>query len=304
MSIQVENLTKIYGNQKAIDEISFEIEKGEIVGFLGPNGAGKSTTMKILSCFTWPDSGFARVNGFDILNEAGSVKKSIGYLPENNPLYDEMYIREYLTFIARTYPGLENRDKRVNEMIELIGLEPEIRKKIGELSKGFRQRVGLAQALIHDPEVLILDEPTSGLDPNQVVEIRKLIREAGKTKTVILSSHIMQEIQALCDRVIIINKGIIVSDNPIDSLLSSSDTVKVELILKKPVRREDLLKIDGVSRVEIDKENTWLIYSTELDLAEKIFNYAVETANIILELKTEKQNLEEIFQHLTEDQKQ
>ncbi len=219
MSIKIQNLTKIYGTQKAIDNISFEIKNGEIVGFLGPNGAGKSTTMKILTGFIPSSSGSAEVMNFDLSTQAMQVKKTIGYLPEHNPLYLEMYVKEFLEFVGSLYEIKGNTLKdRIAEVIELVGLQVEQHKKIGQLSKGYRQRVGLAQALIHNPEVLILDEPTTGLDPNQLVEIRNLIREVGQNKTVILSTHIMQEVEALCDRVIIINKGHIVIDESMESL--------------------------------------------------------------------------------------
>lgn len=219
MSIKIQNLTKTYGTQKAVDNISFEVHKGEIVGFLGPNGAGKSTTMKILTGYIPSTEGSAEVNGFDVKTQPMQVKKSIGYLPEHNPLYLEMYVREFLEFIGSLY-GLKGKElkNRIEEVIELVGLSLEKHKKIGQLSKGYRQRVGLAQAMIHNPEVLILDEPTTGLDPNQLVEIRNLIKEVGKNKTVIFSSHIMQEVEALCDRVVIINRGKIVADGNLAEL--------------------------------------------------------------------------------------
>lgn len=219
MSIKIQNLTKTYGTQKAVDNISFEVHKGEIVGFLGPNGAGKSTTMKILTGYIPSTEGSAEVNGFDVKSQPMQVKKSIGYLPEHNPLYLEMYVREFLEFIGSLY-GLKGAElkNRIEEVIELVGLSLEKHKKIGQLSKGYRQRVGLAQAMIHNPEVLILDEPTTGLDPNQLVEIRNLIKEVGKNKTVIFSSHIMQEVEALCDRVVIINRGKIVADGNLAEL--------------------------------------------------------------------------------------
>jgi ABC-2 type transport system ATP-binding protein len=212
MSIIVSHITKLYGQQKALNDVSFSIHSGEVVGFLGPNGAGKSTMMKILTCFTPPSSGDASVCGHDILEESLEVRRKVGYLPENNPLYLDMYVREYLNFIAGIHHVVGNVDKRVKEMIEITGLQAEQKKKIGALSKGFRQRVGLAQVLLHDPEVLILDEPTSGLDPNQLLEIRNLIKEVGKEKTIMLSTHIMQEVEAVCDRAIIIHNGKIVAD--------------------------------------------------------------------------------------------
>ncbi len=225
MSITVNKVTKLYGAQKALDEVSFSIEPGQIVGLLGPNGAGKSTMMKILTCFIPPSSGAASVNGFDVMEEAMAVKKIVGYLPEHNPLYQEMYVKEYLEFIGGIF-HLKDLSWRIEEMIELTGLKDEQHKKIEALSKGYRQRVGLAQALIHDPEVLILDEPTSGLDPNQLVEIRNLIGEIGRTKTVMLSTHIMQEVEAVCRRVIIIHKGKIVADDLLDDLRKQGNSLE------------------------------------------------------------------------------
>lgn len=227
MSISIKNLTKIYGNQRAIDDISFEIKKGEIVGFLGPNGAGKSTTMKILTSYLNADEGSAFVNGFDVKKDSMNSRRCIGYLPEHNPLYLDMYIREFLEFAGKLYQidkgVLKNR---VNELIEMVGLDREKHKKIGQLSKGYRQRVGLAQALIHDPEVLILDEPTTGLDPNQLVEIRSLIKQAGENKTVLLSTHIMQEVESICERAIIINRGKIVANDTIANLTAQSGSME------------------------------------------------------------------------------
>ncbi len=231
MSILVDKVTKFYGEQKALDNISFEIGSGEIVGFLGPNGAGKSTMMKILTTYITPSYGSAKVCDFDVVEKALDVRKQIGYLPEHNPLYLDMYVKEYLQFVAGIYK-LKNKKEKVLSIIKKVGLEPEMRKKIGELSKGYRQRVGLAQAMIHDPKVLILDEPTSGLDPNQLVEIRSLIKEIGKEKTVMLSTHIMQEVQAICDRIIIINKGEIVADDKAEDLLSKHNTDDLELVFK------------------------------------------------------------------------
>jgi len=218
MSIEVSNVIKTYGEQRALDEVSFSIEKGEIVGLLGPNGAGKSTLMKIITCFIPPDSGEVKVYGYDIFEESLQVREKVGYLPEHNPLYLDMFVKEYLEFVAGIHKLGKNTRKRIEEMIELTGLQLEQKKKIGALSKGYRQRVGLAQALIHDPEVLILDEPTSGLDPNQIQDIRNLIRSIGSQKTVMLSTHIMQEVEAICDRAIIINKGKIVADDSLEKL--------------------------------------------------------------------------------------
>jgi ABC-2 type transport system ATP-binding protein len=232
LSIIVKSLSKTYGTQKAVDEISFEAKKGRILGFLGPNGAGKSTTMKMLTCFLPQTNGFASVGGFDISSQSIEVRKRIGYLPESNPLYHEMYVKEFLNFVADSYQ-IQNKKERILEVIGLTGLEKEQNKKIDQLSKGYKQRVGLAQAIIHNPEVLILDEPTSGLDPNQLIEIRKLIKELGKTKTVILSTHIMQEVEAICDDVIIIYKGKIVANNTLNGLLEQHQEKSLEPIFVK-----------------------------------------------------------------------
>ena len=235
MSISVQQLSKNYGSQKAVDEISFEASPGKILGFLGPNGAGKSTTMKMLTCYLPQTSGKAFVCGFDISNDSLQVRKNIGYLPESNPLYHDMYVREFLYFVGNTY-HLQNLKSKIEEVILATGLEKEQHKKIGQLSKGYKQRVGLAQAIIHDPKVLILDEPTSGLDPNQLIEIRKLIKELGKTKTVIFSTHIMQEVEAICDEVIIINKGKIVANNSLKGLLEEHQETSLEPIFVKLTR--------------------------------------------------------------------
>ncbi len=232
MSISVQQLSKNYGSQKAVDEISFEASPGKILGFLGPNGAGKSTTMKMLTCYLTQTSGKAFVCGFDIANDSLQVRKNIGYLPESNPLYYDMYVREFLYFVGNTY-HLQNLKSKIEEVILATGLEKEQHKKIAQLSKGYKQRVGLAQAIIHDPKVLILDEPTSGLDPNQLIEIRKLIKDLGKTKTVILSTHIMQEVEAICDDVIIINKGKIVANNSLKELLAEHNETSLEPIFVK-----------------------------------------------------------------------
>lgn len=226
MSIEVRNVVKIYGEQRALDDVSFSIQAGEIVGLLGPNGAGKSTLMKIITCFIPPDSGDIKVNGLDIFEESLEVRKKVGYLPEHNPLYLDMYVKEFLEFVAGIHHLGGSTKNRIREMIELTGLEVEQNKKLGALSKGYRQRVGLAQALIHDPEVLILDEPTSGLDPNQIQEIRHLIRDIGKEKTVMLSTHIMQEVEAICDRAIIIHKGKIVADDSLSILASKKGSLE------------------------------------------------------------------------------
>jgi len=238
MSILVQNITKLYGKQKALDNVSFSIEPGQVVGFLGPNGAGKSTMMKIISCFIPQTEGTVTVNGLDVNNDSLKVRKLVGYLPEHNPLYLDMYVKEFLTFIGRIQLSADQLKKRLPEILEMTGLSPEQNKKIGDLSKGYRQRVGLAQALIHDPEVLILDEPTTGLDPNQLVEIRSLIKSIGKQKTVILSTHIMQEVEAICERVLIINKGVIVADDNTAALRKGSAAIAETIVeFDKPIQK-------------------------------------------------------------------
>lgn len=300
MSIQVENLVKIYGSQRALNDISFTAGKGQILGFLGPNGAGKTTTMKILTGFLFPTSGKASVCGFDLSESPLEAKRKIGYLPEHNPLYKDMYIREYLLTFAKI-SQIQNPKKRVEELIELTGLTKEQNKLIGSLSKGYRQRVGLSQALLHDPEVLILDEPTSGLDPNQIQDIRDLIRNFGKEKTLIFSTHIMQEVKALCDRVIIINNGSIVADDPIDMLqekLSDRQIVHVEFNKDLPI---DLLKnIPGVQSVRTNGKARFTVYSSnQKDLREMLFNFSVQNNYIIYEMNKDKNSVEEVFSLLT-----
>lgn len=302
MSIEVKNITKIYGTQKAVNDVSFMIETGEIVGLLGPNGAGKSTLMKIITGFISQTSGSVNINGIDTFQDPIAVRKQIGYLPENNPLYTDMYIREYLEYTGRIYKLGRNLKDRVDEIIKQTGLAPEIRKKIGALSKGYKQRVGLAQALIHDPNVLILDEPTSGLDPNQIVEIRNLISETGKAKTVMLSTHIMQEVEAICDRVIIINKGHIVADDSASTIQSKTDEdVQTVLVEFKGTLASDLLqKIEGVTKVMKIKDSSWLLQgSKENDLRPVIFQFAVDNNLTVLSLQEQEKNLEQIFQELT-----
>ena len=316
MSIKVQEITKIYGNQKALDEISFEIKPGEVVGLLGPNGAGKSTLMKILSCFIPPTSGNASVCDFDILEQAIEVRKKVGYLPENNPLYLELYVKEFLGFISgihfRTGNKIRSIDiqKRIADIIDLTGLEDEQHKKIGALSKGYRQRVGLAQALIHDPEVLILDEPTSGLDPNQLLEIRTLIKKIGEEKTVMLSTHIMQEVEAICDRVIIIHKGKIVADDTtanLQHIASSTNIIRIEF--SAPVELNKLNVIPGVleaSRIESSLPQSgsgnWQLVSDPLvDIRPNLFKFAVDNNLTVLSLVKEELKLEEVFQDLTKN---
>jgi ABC-2 type transport system ATP-binding protein len=301
MSISVSNISKLYGSQRALDNVSFEAVKGQVVGFLGPNGAGKSTMMKILTCFIPQSSGSAKVCGFDINESPVEVRQKIGYLPEHNPLYTDMYVKEYLEFVAGTY-GLKNKIReRVNEMISITGLQVEQKKKIGALSKGYRQRVGLAQALIHNPEVLILDEPTSGLDPNQLSEIRTLIKNIGREKTVMLSTHIMQEVEAISDRVIIINKGKIITDESTSVLREKprlNDVVIIEF--ESPVKKDQLLKIGGVVAAENKLGNTWKITGKEnTDVRSALFKWAVDNNYTVLSLQKQEQKLEEIFHHLT-----
>jgi ABC-2 type transport system ATP-binding protein len=303
MSIEVRNVVKVYGSQRALDDVSFEIKPGEIVGLLGPNGAGKSTLMKIITCFIPPTEGEVIVNGHDIFEESLQVREQVGYLPEHNPLYLEMYVREYLEFIAGIHKIKGDVHQRVSEMIDLTGLALEQKKKIGALSKGYRQRVGLAQALIHDPEVLILDEPTSGLDPNQIHEIRNLIRSIGAKKTVMLSTHIMQEVEAICDRAIIIHKGKIVADDATHNLASSirnKNRITVEFSGK--ITREDLKNLPGVTLIEQVNPNTWIIETrASSDIREDLFKLAVKKDSGILSLNKEELRLEEVFQILTQN---
>lgn len=300
MSIIVKDITKIYGDQKALDAVSFEIKSGEIVGFLGPNGAGKSTTMKIVTCFIPPTSGNVSVCGFDIAEESLQVRKNVGYLPENNPLYLDMYVKEYLEFIAGLH-RIKNTKAKIAEMIDITGLEVEQKKKIGALSKGYRQRVGLAQALIHDPKVLILDEPTSGLDPNQLAEIRALIRKIGKEKTVMLSTHIMQEVEAVCDTVIIINKGKIVANSKASEIHKVTGNRQVFTVeFGQEVSLDLLLKITGVVHAQTISNNMWEVHSNaENDIRNNIFQFAVSQNIPVLTLQKQEQKLEDVFKQLT-----
>jgi len=302
MSIIVQGVTKFYGNQKALDNISFEVKTGEIVGFLGPNGAGKSTMMKIITGFLTASSGKVTVNGLPVEGDNPEVKKQIGYLPENNPLYPEMYVREYLGFVASIYKTGLSKKTQIDNIIDLTGLAPEQNKKIGSLSKGYRQRVGLAQALIHNPAVLILDEATSGLDPNQIVEIRNLIKEAGKEKTVMLSTHIMQEVEAICGRIIIIDKGVIVADEEKSNIYSKfkrpRQVIRVEF--DKETTDSSLKDILNVSSVKRVQNNLWLIEAEgDQDIRPAIFNFAVKNNLTVLSLNRQESNLEEVFRHLT-----
>ena len=302
MSIIVNDLLKVYGEQKAVDKISFTVNKGEIVGFLGPNGAGKSTTMKMITGYLSPDGGTATVAGIDVAQNAIASKRKIGYLPEANPLYFEMYIKEYLDFIAGVH-GIADKKKRINEVIELTGLTIESRKKIGQLSKGYKQRVGLAAALIHDPEVLILDEPTSGLDPNQIIEIRNVIKEQGSNKTVLFSSHILQEVQAICDRVIIINRGKLVADDKLENLTQKRQGQQsVVLTLKEQVPAElfsGVQKVSSAAKIQ-GAASQWRFDTNEPDEVKKtLLNIAVEKNLNIVSLQTESSSLEDIFKELT-----
>lgn len=300
MSITISRITKVYGTQKALDDVSLSISPGEVVGLLGPNGAGKSTLMKILTCFIPPTTGEASVCGFDIHEQPLEVKRKVGYLPENNPLYPEMYVKEYLDFVAGIY-NLKGRKQMIGEMIALTGLSSEQHKKIGALSKGFRQRVGLAQALIHDPEVLILDEPTSGLDPNQLTEIRTLIREIGKAKTVMLSTHIMQEVEAVCRRAIIIDKGRIIADDSTQNLsktLNKSRTIVVEF--SEELEENVLLSLPGVNLVNHLGPCHWeIVTDSGTDLRGEIFKTAVANNVAVLSMQEKSHALEEVFLALT-----
>lgn len=301
MSIRVENLTKTYKSQNAIDQINFEIKSGEIVGFLGPNGAGKTTTMKILTCYIPPTSGAAWVNGLNVENDSIEVRKQIGYLPEHNPLYMDMYVKEYLMFAASVYQ-LSNKSQRVKEMIELTGLQVEQNKKIGQLSKGYRQRVGLAQAIIHNPKVLILDEPTSGLDPNQIVEIRNLIINIGKEKTVLLSTHIMQEVEAMCNRVMIINKGKIVADGKTEELKHSfSPDNTVQVTFNQSLNPDQLKSLNIISEASQLGDHTYIVKSKKNEdlIKSEIFNFAVQNQLILTEMKLIESSLEDVFKNLT-----
>jgi len=302
MSILVKDLTKIYGTQKAIDSLDFTVNKGEIVGFLGPNGAGKTTTMKILTCFMPASSGVAEVCGYDVHEKSKDVRKVIGYLPEHNPLYKEMYVKEYLNFVADLL-SIPNAKSQISNMIEQVGLGIEQHKKIASLSKGYRQRVGLAQALLNDPEVLILDEPTSGLDPNQLVEIRQLIKNFGKEKTVIFSSHIMQEVQALCDRVIILNRGQIIANDPIDKLQQRVSGNRIlNLVFEREVNPAVFKDMPGVDKVTaINPVSLEIVTDTKIDIRPAVFKKVVDSGLVLIEMKLEEASVENIFQELTYD---
>lgn len=302
MSIKLENISKFYGKQLALKNVSITINRGEVVGLLGPNGAGKSTLLKIISGYLPPSEGKAFVYGFDVEAESKKAKNKIGYLPENNALYLDMYVREYLHFVAKLY-SQKNVKSEVNNVIRLCGLTPEQNKKIGALSKGYKQRVGLAQALIHQPDVLILDEPTTGLDPNQLVEIRTLIKDIGKEKTVLLSSHIMQEVEAICSRVIIINKGEVIADDLTENLSNYMNSgEKILLELEEEVSDDELMQIEGVQNVKLISTNTWEIQSDDkVNVRKQLFRFAVERGLNIRSLQKVENSLEQIFQELTKE---
>jgi len=299
MSITVKNLTKIYGEQKAVNDISFTINEGEIVGFLGPNGAGKSTTMKMITGYLEPSTGDINVNGVDVKRTPLEAKRKIGYLPESNALYYDMYVREYLDFVADIHE-VKNKKQKVEDVIQLTGLTPESKKRVGQLSKGYKQRVGLAAALIHDPEVLILDEPTSGLDPNQIIEIRNVIKEQGKNKLVLFSSHILQEVEAICDRVIIINKGRIVADDKLSNLQKRSTTNIVRVQFKEALEQEWLRRLNAVKNVNKVDTYTWTLETDEPEAVRKqVLELSLQHNLNIVSLQSENVSLEEVFRSLT-----
>ena len=299
MSIEVVNISKSYGTQKALDAVSFSVKKGEIVGFLGPNGAGKSTLMKILTTYINADEGSATVNGFDVNSNQKAVQLSVGYLPEHNPLYLDLYVREYLAFNADVYKVAKSR---INDVIELTGLSSESHKKIGQLSKGYRQRVGLANALLHNPDVLILDEPTTGLDPNQLVEIRNVIKNVGKDKTVFLSTHIMQEVEAICDRVIIINNGKIVTDKKLNKLISADKEQIIEVEFDYKIEEEAIAKIPHLKSYKNTHDMVWeLTFLSDKDMRPTVFDFAHDNGLKMLKLNQKNKNLETIFREITKE---
>ncbi len=300
MSVIVKGLSKQFDHQLAVNQLSFEAQPGQILGFLGPNGAGKTTTMKMICCYIEPTEGTAEIEGYDIRTSPLMVRKQIGYLPEHNPLYEEMYVKEFLQFVASIHK-IENKNARISDIIEMTGLGKEQNKIIGTLSKGYRQRVGLAQAIIHDPKVLILDEPTSGLDMNQLVDIRSLIRELGKEKTVIFSSHIMQEVQALCDRVVIISDGLLVANESIEKLsnrMSANQIIHVEFA-QKNVSSFLFTHIEGVADVISDNGQFTFTSDSQSDIRKSIFDAAVKNGLTLLEMRQDKANVEDIFRKLT-----
>lgn len=300
MSITISQLSKSFGKQKVLNNISFEIKQGDIVGFLGPNGAGKTTTMKIITGALPYKEGSVKVGGWEVKEQPLKTKSLLGYLPEQNPLYAEMYVKEYLLFVASLYGLGKNKNERIDELIDVVGLRPEFKKRIGQLSKGYRQRVGLAQALIHDPKVLILDEPTTGLDPNQLEEIRELIRSLGKNKTVLLSTHILQEIKAICNRVIVINKGEIVADYENLSKINNADKnhFQYEIEFSKAVEMEKLKNLPTIISIKTIHLSHFILLSSS-DIRSELFNFAVENENPILTLKPIEKSLEEVFRELT-----
>jgi ABC-2 type transport system ATP-binding protein len=299
MSIVVNGLLKIYGEQKAVNNISFSVGRGEIVGFLGPNGAGKSTTMKIITGYLSPDSGIATVSNINVAENPIEAKRKIGYLPEANPLYFDMYVKEYLDFIAGVHE-IKNKKQRIQQVIELTGLQVEQKKKIGQLSKGYKQRVGLAAALIHDPEVLILDEPTSGLDPNQIIEIRNVIKQQGQDKTVLFSSHILQEVEAICDRVIIINKGTLVADDKLSNLQQQTTSNIVNVTFKEPLEPEWLKRLEGATKVTKQDTFSWQVEGNDANhLKKQLLEISLRHNLNIVSLQTAGGSLEEIFRSLT-----
>lgn len=301
MSISVQNITKLYGEQRALNGVSFSINKGEVVGFLGPNGAGKSTMMKIITCYIPPTEGKVAVCDFDIKNQSIDVRRNIGYLPEHNPLYLDMYVREYLSFVAGIYK-VSNIKARVEEMIEMVGLGIEAHKKIEALSKGYRQRIGLAQSMIHNPQVLILDEPTSGLDPNQLAEIRELIKTIGQEKTVMLSTHIMQEVEAICSRTIIINKGNIVADGSTAEIRNASRGTGYQLSIEfsGSISKSAIERVPGVIKVVSEGQDLWLITTNgNEDIRKQIADLAQQHGHAILTMAKKEQRLEDVFKELT-----
>jgi ABC-2 type transport system ATP-binding protein len=301
MSIEIKELVKTYGEQRAVDAISFQVARGEIVGFFGPNGAGKSTTMKILTGYLGQDSGEARVCGLSVAEQPLEAKKKIGYLPEANPLYPDMYVREYLDFIADVH-RVADKKTRIDAVIDLVGLTPESKKKLGQLSKGYKQRVGLAAALLHNPEVLILDEPTSGLDPNQIIEIREVIKALGKDKTVLFSSHILQEVEALCDRVVIINKGKLVADSSLSKLRQESrgSNTVIRVGIREHLEPAELEQLKQVEKVSRANDHEWELQTAAPDAVKKqLLELALQNNWNILTLQSENQSLEAIFRSLT-----
>lgn len=300
MTIKINQISKSYGAQKALDQVSFEIGTGELIGFLGPNGAGKSTLMKIITGYLAADAGSVEINGELVEPRNISIRSQIGYLPENNPLYPDLYVREYLEMVAGFYQ-LQNKKEQVMKMVELTGLTNEQHKKIGQLSKGYRQRVGLAQALIHDPSVLVLDEPTTGLDPNQLEEIRQLIRTISQNKTVMLSTHIMQEVEAVCSRVVIVNKGRLVADGTIDQLKAGQFARKQTVFIEfdQAVNPEKLKSVEGLASFETISSTTFMIESEKLDIRPALFQFAVQNQLVLLTMKEQQRSLENVFQDLT-----